>query len=253
MRTFAISSGAACNPGAPPLYSEEENSPFMIEAKEVHQTVSDLTAEQLTIAQFWSDNPGQTGTPPGHSIMILTQILETEDANLEIAAEAYAKVGMAVADAFIACWWTKFEYDYLRPITCIRDLIDPNWLSPVVTPPFPEYTSGHSTQSGAAAEVLTDLFGDMVFIDHTHDARGFEPRSFNSFFEFADEAAISRLYGGIHFRSAIELGVDQGKCVGEQINALAFKKAIADHWRAPEGLRSPQTLSGGYGDCLIRS
>jgi len=229
MRTFVISSGAACEPGPPPLYSEEETSQFMVEAQEVYETASNLTAEQLTIAQFWADNPGQTGTPPGHSIMILTQILETEDANLEIAAEGYAKLGMAVADAFIACWWTKFEYDYLRPITCIRDLIDPNWLSPVSTPPFPEYSSGHSTQSGAAAQVLTGMFGDMAFTDHTHDSRGMAPRSFSSFFEFADEAAISRLYGGIHFRSAIELGVDQGSCIGEEVSALPFKKAVASN------------------------
>jgi len=226
MRTFVIPSGATCDPGPPPLYSEEEDSPFMIEAVEVYETASDLTPEEVTIAQFWADNPGQTGTPPGHSIMILTQVLESEDMDLEIAAEAYAKVGMAVADAFIACWWTKFEYDLVRPVTCIQDLLDADWLPPVVTPPFPEYSSGHSTQSGAAAEVLTGLFGDITFTDHTHDARGFDPRTFDSFYEFADEAAISRLYGGIHYRSAIELGVDQGVCIGEQVNALPFKKAV---------------------------
>lgn len=227
LRPFVIDYGGVCDPGTPPPYSEDPASPFMIEAREVYETTQSLTEEQVIIAEFWADNPGATGTPPGHSVMIATQILELMDANLEVAAETYAKVGMAVADAFIACWWSKFEYDYLRPITCIRDLLDPEWLSPVVTPPFPEYTSGHSTQSGAAAAVLTDLFGDRAFTDHTHDGHGFQPRSFDSFYEFADEAAISRLYGGIHFRTAIELGVDQGKCIGEQVNALPFRHAIA--------------------------
>ena len=93
----------------------------------------------------------------------------------------------------------------------------------LTTPPFPEYTSGHSVQSGASAQVLTDLFGEVAFTDHTHDSRGLAPRSFGSFLEAAEEAALSRLYGGIHFRPAIELGVDQGRCIGERVSALAFR------------------------------
>ena len=93
----------------------------------------------------------------------------------------------------------------------------------LTTPPFPEYTSGHSVQSGASAQVLTDLFGEVAFTDHTHDSRELAPRSFGSFFEAAEEAALSRLYGGIHFRPAIELGVDQGRCIGERVSALAFR------------------------------
>jgi hypothetical protein len=224
VRPFVISHGSACNPGAPPAYSEDPASQCYAEAMEVYDTVNGLTSEQLAIAEFWADNPGQTGTPPGHSISILGQIIAQHDLPLDVAAEAYAKVGVAVADAFISCWWMKFEYNLLRPVTYIMDVVDPAWpLTPVVTPPFPEYTSGHSVQSGAAAQVLTDLFGDLAFTDHTHDARGMEPRSFDSFFEFADEAAISRLYGGIHFRTAIELGVEQGKCIGEQVSALQMR------------------------------
>lgn len=222
LRPFVLRRGEACDPGPPTAYSEDPASAFFLEAREVYETVNSLTQGQKDIALFWADGAG-TLTPPGHSISILSQIIQEKNLKLDAAAEAYAKVGMAVADAFISCWNSKFRYNLLRPVTCIRDLIDPNWNSFIGTPPFPEYTSGHSVQSGAAAQVLNDLFGSLAFTDHTHDARGLAPRSFDSFFDAADEAAISRLYGGIHFRPAIELGVRQGKCIGNKVSALRFK------------------------------
>src|SRR4029450_8233956 len=118
---------------------------------------------------------------------------------LDVAAEAYAGVGLAVNDAFICCWFTKYQFNLLRPITYIRQQFDPEWESPIVTPAFPEYTSGHSTQSGAVAEVLTEMFGEVPYVDHTHDDIGLPPRSFASFRAAAEEAGISRLYGGIHY------------------------------------------------------
>lgn len=224
LRPFVLNNGALCLPGPPPQYSEALGSAFYNEMIEVYNATKNLTAEQQTIANFWADNPGTTITPPGHSLSIAGQVLEQEDADLGQAAECFVKVGMAVADAFIACWYTKYEYLLLRPITCIRDVVDEEWTSPIATPPFPEYTSGHSVQSGAVAEVLTAMFGDdYAFTDHTHDELGMAPRSFDSFYDFADEAAISRLYGGIHFRSAIENGLEQGRCIGERVNALRFK------------------------------
>ena len=228
LRPFAITDGSTCNAPAPPTYDETPSSPFYLEMMEVYDTVQTLNAAESTIAIYWADNPGQTGTPPGHSISITGQVLMQENSSLAVAAEAYAKVGIGVADAFISCWWTKYNYNYLRPVTAIRTLVNPSWLSPIATPPFPEYTSGHSVQSGATAEILTDLFGaKYIFTDHTHDALGFIPRSFNSFYEAADEAAISKLYGGIHFRSAIDLGVAQGTCVGQQVLAnLVFRNPI---------------------------
>lgn len=221
-RPFALASGDECDPGPPTPYSEDPASAFFAEALEVYDTVNRLTPEQEAIARFWSDDPGLTATPPGHSVSILSQVLREHGFTLDVAAEAYAKVAMAVADAFIACWSTKYRYNLLRPVTWIRALIDPAWSSLLVTPPFPEYTSGHSVQSGAAAQVLTDLFGELAFTDHTHDARGLAPRAFGSFFEAATEAAISRLYGGIHFMPAIVLGVEQGRCIGQAVSALRF-------------------------------
>jgi hypothetical protein len=223
-RPFVLNAGSECQPPPPPPYSEQPGTKFYNEMMEVYNAVNKLTAEQRAIAEFWADNPGETATPPGHSISILNQIIKQKQIDLEVAAEAYAKVGMAVADAFIACWRIKYQYNLLRPITCIQSLMDPDWNPIMNTPPFPEFTSGHSVQSGATAQVLTDLFGAVAFTDHTHDNRGLAPRSFSSFFAAADEAAISRLYGGIHFRSAIELGLEQGKCVGQKVGALKFKK-----------------------------
>jgi len=224
LRPFVTNLGSECNAGPPPTYSEDPQSEFYQEAWEVYNVVNHLTPEQLAIAQFWADSPGQTGTPPGHSISILSQILVQEGFSLEIAAEAYARVGIALADSFIACWQTKYQYNLLRPITYIHNVLgDTGWTTPVVTPPFPEYPSGHSVQSSATAQVMTDMFGEVAFTDNTHASLGYAPRTFISFFAFAEEAAISRLYGGIHYRVAIERGLEQGRCIGQRVNALEFK------------------------------
>jgi PAP2 superfamily len=220
IRPFVLRSGETCSPAPPPAYSENPGSPFYREAHECYASVNRLTPDQEAIARFWSDDPGETATAPGHSISILTQVVRALDLPLGSAAEAYAKVGVAVADAFISCWSTKYRFNLLRPVTYIRRLIDPNWTPLLITPPFPEYTSGHSVQSGAAAQVLTDLFGPLTFTDRTHERTGLAPRSFGSFIEAAHEAAISRLYGGIHFRAACERGVEQGICVGKRVSAL---------------------------------
>ena len=128
-------------------------------------------------------------------------------------------------DSFISCWDCKYVFNLLRPITYIQAQIDGSWTPLITTPNFPEYTSGHSTQSGAAAFVLTDLFGPMPFTDRTHDDRGFTRRSFASFRDAATEAAISRLYGGIHYRSAVDVGVDQGEAIGQAIlNRVRFRR-----------------------------
>jgi PAP2 superfamily len=224
-RGFAIASGAACPPAPPTAYSEDVSSRFYAEAREVYDAVNQRTPEQEAIALFWSDDPGVTATPPGHSVSIATQALRRERASLMDAAETYAKLGMAVSDAFVACWNAKYRYNLLRPVTYIRALIDSDWLPLLGTPPFPEHTSGHSVQSGAAFQVLADLFGDRYsFDDHTHDERGLAPRHFDSFSQCADEAAISRLYGGIHFRPAIDAGLAQGRCIGRAVSSLPFRR-----------------------------
>ncbi|HEU0248567.1 MAG TPA: phosphatase PAP2 family protein [Gaiellaceae bacterium] len=219
-RPLVLPSGETCSPSPPPTYSETEGSAFYVEAYECYRVTTDLTPEQEAIARFWSDDPSLTATPPGHWISILTQVARELHLTLDRATESYAKVGVAVADAFISCWQTKYRDNLLRPVTYIRSVIDPTWGPLLVTPPFPEYTSGHSVQSAAAAHVLTSVLGQVAFTDHTHDARGLPARSFSSFAVAAEEAAISRLYGGIHFRAAIERGLEQGACIGEHVAAL---------------------------------
>ena len=223
-RCFAIGNGPTCGAGDDTPYSEDPNSQFFVEAVEVYDAVNNLDDEREAIARFWADDPVATATPPGHSISVATQVLRAEDASLMTAAETYAKIGIAVSDAFVACWHTKFRFNLLRPVTYIQRLIDPPWLPLLTTPPFPEYTSGHSVQSGAAFSVLADLFGnEYPFDDHTHDNRGLAPRHFDSFSQAAHEAAISRLYGGIHYRPAIELGLEQGRCIADAVNRLPVR------------------------------
>jgi len=222
-RPFVMPTGAACPLPPPPAYSEDPGSQFHIEAMEVVATKAALTDEQQTIARFWSDDPMLSPTPPGHWISIALQVLERDKSSVEAHVDVLARVGMAVSDAFIGCWHSKFEYDLLRPVTYIRRVIDPTWEPLLITPPFPEYPSGHSTQSGAAAEVLTAIYGEgYAFDDATHLAEGMPPRRFAGFWAAAEEAGLSRLYGGIHFRAAIERGLDQGRCIGAHITALTM-------------------------------
>ena len=224
-RTFAMPDGATCALPPPPDYSEDKTSDFYKQALEVYGTVNTLTPDQRAIARFWSDDPMLSPTPPGHWISIVLQVLDREHADIQRSADILARLGVSVADAFIGCWDQKFKYDLVRPLTYINRLIDPKWQALLITPPFPEYPSGHSTQSGAAAVVLEDFFGkNYAFEDHTHEADGLIPRKFASFWDAAEEAGISRLYGGIHYRAAIEQGLDQGKCIGAYTTRLKTRK-----------------------------
>ncbi|TNC64245.1 vanadium-dependent haloperoxidase [Rubellimicrobium roseum] len=224
-RPFAMPDGAACPVPAPPAYSEEPASAFRAEAIEVLEVARGLTDEQRAIAQFWSDDPMLSPTPPGHWIAIAQQVLDGEDADVERRAEVMATLAVAMADAFIGCWHDKYRYNLIRPVTFIRAHLNPGFEPLLITPPFPEYPSGHSTQSGAAATVLTAFFGEgYAFTDATHEEDGLPARHFPSFWAAAEEAAISRLYGGIHFRAAIEGGLEQGRCIGAHAVALETRR-----------------------------
>lgn len=224
-RTLAMPDGATCPLPPPPEYSEDKGSEFYKQGHEVYETVNTLTPDQRAIARFWSDDPMLSPTPPGHWISIALQVLDHEHADIERRTDVLARLGITLADAFIGCWDQKFKYDLVRPLTYINRLIDPKWQALLITPPFPEYPSGHSTQSGAAAVVLASLFGDnYAFEDHTHEADGLIPRKFPSFWAAAEEAGISRLYGGIHYRAAIDFGLDQGKCIGAYTIKLRTRK-----------------------------
>ncbi|HVY18558.1 MAG TPA: vanadium-dependent haloperoxidase [Bauldia sp.] len=224
-RPFAMPRDGKCDPPPALEYSEDPNSAFYKEAKEVYDTKNNLTPEQQAIARFWSDDPMLSWTPPGHWISIVLQILARDQVPLEKSVDILARLSVAEADAFIGCWKTKYVYDLIRPLTYIKKVIDPKWETLINTPPFPEYTSGHSVASAAAALVLTTAFGDnFAFDDSTGKGDGLGPRHFASFNEAAEQAGISRLYGGIHFRAAIENGLAQGRCIGAYTVALKTLK-----------------------------
>jgi PAP2 superfamily len=214
-RSFAMPDGATCTLPPPPAYSEDKTSEFYKQAQEVHDVKNGIGEDQRVVARFWSDDPGLSTTPPGHWIEIILAIAERDKLSVAKTTDALARLGVAVADAFIGCWHEKYKYDYIRPVTFIKAHIDPKWDTVLITPPFPEYPSGHSSQSGAAATVLTAIFGDQkAFDDASHERDNLGVRHFNSFWDAAKEAAVSRLYGGIHFRAAIDQGLEQGKCIG---------------------------------------
>lgn len=211
-----------------PVYSTSTSSVFFAQALEVYASSVGLSAEKAATAQYWNDDPGKTATPAGHSISILQQILTAEKANLAVAAEAYAKVGMGVHDAFVSCWKTKYDHSLLRPVSYIRAQLDPGFNSLLTTAPVPEYTSEHAVQSAATAQILSDLFGfDYHFTDHTNADRSDidgSPRSFNTFMDYADEAAGSRLFGGVHYQASIGEGMKQGLKIGRNIGGMAFRR-----------------------------
>jgi hypothetical protein len=159
-------------------------------------------------------------SPGGHWMNITHVACKTNNRSLARSAEAYVHVALALADGFIACWDEKYRSLLIRPETYINLYIDENWVPLLQTPPFPEYVSGHSVISTAAASALTDVFGDnFAFTDSTEAEFGLSTRSFKSFFDASNEAASSRLYGGIHYRTANEGGIKMGKALGTFITA----------------------------------
>nr|WP_315465423.1 vanadium-dependent haloperoxidase [uncultured Rhodoferax sp.] len=226
IRPFVLKSGSDCAAPPIPAYSEAPGSAFYKEAQELYRVSNQATQEQRQVALYWADDPLKTPTPAGHWTFIAGDLLKHNKATLAQAARTYAQLNMAMADAFIAGWKTKYTVNLLRPVTYIQLVIDSNWVPTLMhTPPFPEYPSGHSVQSSAAAGVLEQVFGaNKPFTDNTHNDRGWGPRTFASFRAAADEAAISRMYGGIHFRSGIEGGKVQGRCVAQHVLALKFAR-----------------------------
>ena len=230
MRTMVIDSAAQFRPAAPPAYDLNEGSTFYGLVEEVYEVGNNLDEEQRLIASFWDCNPfvmNQTGhimhatkkiTPGGHWMGIAGVASRTAQSNFMETVNAHALVSIGLYDAFISCWDEKYRSSLIRPETVINETMDPDWLPALQTPPFPEHTSGHSVISTASAVILTQLYGDdFSFVDVVEVKYNLPERSFNSFMEASQEAAISRLYGGIHYRPAIEDGVTQGQQVGDFI------------------------------------
>lgn len=230
VRPFALDSASQFRPKPPHRFDMTEGSPFYLQVKEVYETGKNLTKEQRAIAAFWDCNPYVMNvrghamfatkkiTPGGHWMGIVGIAAHKSRASLMQSAEAYVRTAVALADGFISVWDEKYRSNLVRPETMINAHMDDSWEPLLQTPPFPEYTSGHSGISTAAAVVLTDQFGEnFAFTDSTEMSYGLPVRSFTSFNQAAAEAAISRLYGGIHYRMAIEEGIVQGRRVGQLV------------------------------------
>ncbi|MBO9200698.1 MULTISPECIES: vanadium-dependent haloperoxidase [Niastella] len=223
----------SCNqfvPLPPVTFSKDSTSDFYRLAKEVYDVSVKPTPEQLNIASFWDCNPFVVATsghmsigfkkisPGGHWMNIAA--IAAQKANLNFAETITVQMltGITIMDAFISCWDEKYRSNRIRPETYINRYINIKWQPLLQTPPFPEYTSGHSVVSTAAAEVLTYLLGEQLsFTDNSEELFEIPARTFNSFKQAAAEAAISRLYGGIHYRDAIENGQQQGKQIAQFI------------------------------------
>lgn len=258
LRPFVMDSASQFKPPPPPPFDTTQGSLFYRDAVEVMETVKRITPEQRAIAAFWDCNPyvmhvqghamfaTKKITPGGHWMEIVTIASRQANADLVRSAEAYALTALALADGFLGTWDEKYRSNVIRPETIINEHMNDRWMPLLQTPPFPEYPSGHSVVSTAAATVLARLYGTpFAFIDSAEVDYGLPARSFASFEAAAAEAAISRLYGGIHFRPAIEQGVVLGRNVGTLVNErvktrdAVAKRSIATAAREPLPVRSP--------------
>lgn len=205
-----------------PSFSPNPGSAFYQSADAVYQKGNTLTPEETIIARYWADGPG-TFTPPGHMIAITTQLIKDNNLSLDKAAQLFAKVGIALNDAGILCWQIKYRENLIRPVSYIQQYIDQNWMPLISTPPFPSYFSGHAAFTCATSTILANYFGDSFsFTDNQKIDDGFSPRSYQSFSSMTEEAAISRVYGGIHYQFDSEVGKSGGLAIANKVLALKF-------------------------------
>lgn len=221
LRTFVIKDGDECAAPPPPVYSEQPGSAFYAMGKQFYDSVKVLSAEQRRIALFWADNPVATGTPGFHWISLVNQMIAKRDLSAPEAAELFALTSLAIADAFIGCWKEKYRSMVVRPVTYVQRVFDKDYRTVIPTPPFPEYTSGHSVQSAAAVQVLIAQLGDTIaFVDSSQVDVGQPPRPFASFTAALEEVAWSRVFAGVHYLPAVLDGKVQGSCIGDRVRAL---------------------------------
>jgi hypothetical protein len=231
IRPLMLDSASQFLPAAPPKFDMKDTaSAYCKEVMEVKKVVENLTEDQKHIADFFDDNPFNlhvTGhvmyatkkfSPPGHWMNIVGIAAQKAGVDFNKTVAAYTETSIALFDGFISCWKAKYQFNTVRPETVINKLLDPAWQPYIQTPPFPSYVSGHSVISAASAEVMTRHFGDnFAYTDSSEREFGIRDRSFKSFREAAQEASMSRLYGGIHFRCDLDRGNEVGRRIGEYI------------------------------------
>jgi PAP2 superfamily len=239
IRPFTLNAPAQFSPKEKLPFSLKKNSSFYKTMMDVYEMGKKLDTTQKAIAKYWDDNPNVSVnmghlnyfihkiSPGGHWLMIAKQACEEKNETVGRSSLAYTLTAIALFDGFISCWDEKFKTNLIRPITVINDHVDKNWQPYIQTPPFPEFTSGHSVISNAAAAVLTALFGDNYkFTDKTEIPFGNDTRRFNSFYEAAYESSMSRVYGGIHYAETARISIVQGKEVGAHVLKTLYPTAI---------------------------
>ncbi len=222
-RSFIADIAAGTQPGAPLAYSESNKSPFYAMVNELYTISLSLSHEDSIIAKFWGDQPGNLNVP-AHATNILTQLIVKNNLDLAAAARAYALHGIALNDASISVFKTKYRYNLVRPITYIRSVMGhPNWNTVIPTPPHPDCTAAHAVVSAASAVILENVFGaNYSFTDHSYDAT-YGARTYNSPDDYAKEAGRSRLLAGIHYSPTISEGLTQGRQVGNKVLQLKLQ------------------------------
>lgn len=217
VRPFVVRDTLTCPSGSPPAYGTDSTARLHVENANVYRITQGRTPEQKEIAYYWADNAGETGTPVGHWLSIAAQMISERQLSGDDAVRLVLGTSLAQADAFIHAWRVKFATMTLRPRTFIRRHIDASWEPLIPTPAFPEFPSGHSTQSGAASAVITSLIGASAFSDSTSISIGHKVRQFPSFIAASEEAGMSRVYAGLHYMWSNEAGLRMGRCIGEHV------------------------------------
>lgn len=238
IRPLTLTKASQFSPKEKLVFSTAKNSVFYKTMMEVHDIVKNLDTVKKATALYWDDNPNVSSnighlnyfihkiSPGGHWVMIAQQACTQKGLNVTKAAQVYALTTVAIFDAFISCWDEKYRTNLIRPITIINRIADENWVPFIQTPPFPEFTSGHSVTSNAAATILTALLGDnFAFTDKTEIPFGNSSRSFNSFYEASLQSSTSRVYGGIHYPVTARISVSQGKAIGKNVLQVLYPAA----------------------------
>jgi hypothetical protein len=220
-RPLLWANGIGVTPPLPFAYSESPSSDFYKMVRDVYDLSLILTTDQRNMALYWNDvGVGVGYTPVGHIMNVVTQAIEQTGANLGTAAQAYARAGIAMRDANIVLFRSKYMYNVLRPVSYIRKLWDPAWLPAIPTPAHPEYPSAHAFITGATMRAASGALGNVPVVDHTYDFRGFEPRPFSSLDKVADESGNSRRYAGIHYLPSIIFGLAEGRIIGDRVKNI---------------------------------
>lgn len=238
IRPLTLSGPSQFSPKEKLVFSMDKKSMFYKTMMECYTIGKNLDTVRKATALYWDDNPNVSAnighlnyfihkiSPGGHWLMIAGQACAEKNIPVAKAAQAYTLTAIAVFDAFISCWDEKYKTNLIRPITIINRVVDKNWVPYIQTPPFPEFTSGHSVTSNAASTVLTALLGDNYeFTDKTEIPFGQGTRTFRSFYEASLESSTSRVYGGIHYPETARISVLQGKAIGKNVLQMLYPSA----------------------------